>query len=86
MTLNIQTAFIDNAIAIDPPDCRCTDCCVGDAIPCGDMMDVEELAEQVLTGYRDWIGRSGLFLELDAVNRTFWPSEPTPRNRPNRSY
>lgn len=32
-----KTGFIGNGIAIDPADCGCTDCCVGNAYPEGTL-------------------------------------------------
>ena len=47
-----KTDFVDNAIALDPAGCRCTDCIIGDAFP-EDDVDVDELVrEATLVGRR----------------------------------
>lgn len=46
-----QTDFIDNAIAVDPPTCGCTDCIVGNSVNL-DEDGMPELAAQALLGRR----------------------------------
>lgn len=59
--LRVETDFIGNAIAIDPRDCDCTDCLVGNSHPlnCGRMDDI---AAALLTGGRTILNRTSSHL------------------------
>lgn len=56
--LRHTTDFIDNAIAIDPTDCGCTDCIVGNSIPLHDTYNLELLAMMHFATGRKIINRS----------------------------
>lgn len=58
----LETAFIDNGIALDPPDCGCLDCGLGHAIPF-DVGRTDALAQAALGGRRVY-NRTGLDLVL----------------------
>lgn len=50
------TEFIDNAVALDPAGCRCTDCLTGDAYP-EDLVDINEMALEAALAGRKIIDR-----------------------------
>lgn len=56
--LRTDTDFIDNAIAIDPDNCGCTDCIVGNSIPLHDTYNLELLAMMHFATGRKIINRS----------------------------
>lgn len=64
--LRTETEFIDNMIAVDPRDCGCTDCIVGNSYPLG-AGKMEDLASALLTGGRTILNRTSGNLYLAVV-------------------
>lgn len=58
------TDFIDNAIAIDPATCGCTDCIVRNSIPLDDTSAIEELVRLHFMTGRKIINRSSRTLAI----------------------
>lgn len=56
MKLKDTTEFVDNAIALDPAGCACTDCIIGDAYP-EDRVDVDDLVREAALAGRYIIDR-----------------------------
>ncbi|MEU6191351.1 hypothetical protein [Nocardia sp. NPDC047038] len=52
MSISDYTDFKDNAVAIDPPGCRCTDCQIGHSVALDDPCSLDLLAEQAVAGRR----------------------------------
>ncbi|WP_331757984.1 hypothetical protein OG225_41800 (plasmid) [Nocardia sp. NBC_01377] len=59
-----KTDFINNGVGIDPPECGCTDCIVGNSVPLGSGGDLDRLAAQALQG-RILINRASEPVVLD---------------------
>jgi hypothetical protein len=57
--LREETDFIGDAIGIDPAECGCTDCIVGNSIPLGDAHLIEELVRAHFEEGRKVIFRCG---------------------------
>jgi hypothetical protein len=57
--LREETDFIGDAIGIDPTDCGCTDCIVGNSIPLGEIHLIEELVRAHFEEDRKVIFRCG---------------------------
>ena len=55
--LREETEFLNNAIGIDPSDCGCTDCLVGNSIPENDP-DVEKLLRAYFEEGREIVNRT----------------------------
>jgi hypothetical protein len=53
------TGFINDAIGIDPDDCGCTDCGIGDSIPLGETHRIEELLKAHFEEGREIVNRTG---------------------------
>lgn len=65
VTLLDRTDFVDNKIAVDPSDCGCTDCIVGNSIPLNniDSSKLAALAMEYTSRKREVINRTGYLLE-----------------------
>lgn len=74
-----ETDFLDNAIAVDPPTCGCTDCIVGNSVNL-DEDGMRELAVQALLGRRV-INRTGRPLILLAAEGEL---RPLPEDAPHK--
>lgn len=57
--LREETDFIGNAIGIDPDDCGCTDCIVGNSIPLSQTHLIEELIKAYFEEGREVVYRCG---------------------------
>lgn len=57
--LREETDFIGDAIGIDPTECGCTDCIVGNSIPLGQTQMIEELVRMHFEEGRKVIFRCG---------------------------
>lgn len=57
--INSTTGFINDAIAIDPYSCGCTDCLIGDSIPEHNTDEVQEAYRQMFEEGRQVIYRAG---------------------------
>jgi hypothetical protein len=53
-----ETDFDDNAIGIDPADCGCVDCQVGNSIPESDISSIRELLQEHFTEGRKIVNRT----------------------------
>lgn len=73
-TLKRFTCFIDDAIGIDPPNCGCTDCIVGDSIPISDSSTIEELIEAHFEEGREVLNRTyyNMVIYMDESNHGAW--------------
>lgn len=54
--LKETTAFVGDAIGIDPPDCGCTDCILGDSVPLAESNGAS-LAAAIIEGGREVVNR-----------------------------
>lgn len=56
--LREETEFDGNAIGLDPSDCGCTDCIVGNSIPESDISSIRELLQEHFTEGRKIVNRT----------------------------
>ncbi|WP_280412611.1 hypothetical protein [Nocardia asiatica] len=74
MAIKQFTVFRNNAIAIDPSGCGCTDCLCGDSIPYV-FVDDEELVTQIMRG-REVINRTDTELMFRVTDKIRLVIEP----------
>ena len=90
--LRQTTEFIDNAIGIDPDNCGCTDCLVGNSIPASNTGMIQDLVNAHLNAGRKIINRASaplvIYRDENGAGKWFWTYGyghtviPEDRNRP----